>query len=283
MVEASLSDHTHTSYQRGPSSEFSVWGWSRVRWPTRHSPGPGPPPACPSPGGPHSVGGKSGLFQAKIGPVDGQSLSGLSSRIQTESVETKSQTVTEGDGPRSCCGWQSLVSSGEGECGERGQSREGPSGGSPPLQDTGQRPQGPPVSRVLLLQLVPQGSCCPRKVSDEPESVKVALPTATTLPLSPVKSQRSPPPRPHLSTNTRGSAMWEEWDFSWPDSAPLLPALPTQHSGPQRAQRSTCGLRRQPPAPGSSSGSHAACQTGLGKDHTLPPASLGDSGRSCIK
>lgn len=103
--------------------------------------------------------------------------------------------------------------------------------------------------------------------------MKVALPTATTLPLSPVKSQRSPPPRPHLSTNTRGSAMWEEWDFSWPDSAPLLPALPTQHSGPQRAQRSTCGLRRQPPAPGSSSGSHAACQTGLGKDHTLPPAS----------
>lgn len=78
------------------------------------APRPGPPPARPSPGGPHSVGGKSGLFQAKIGPVDGQSLSGLSSRIQTESVGTKSQTVTEGNGPRSRCGWQSLVSSGEG-------------------------------------------------------------------------------------------------------------------------------------------------------------------------
>lgn len=63
------------------------------------APGPSPPPACPSPGGPHSVGSKGGFFQAKIGPVDGQSLSGLSSRIQAESVKTKSPTVMEGNSP----------------------------------------------------------------------------------------------------------------------------------------------------------------------------------------
>lgn len=56
-------------------------------WAGAAAPGPGPPPARPSPGGPHSVGSKSGFFQAKIGPVDGQSLSGLSSGIQTESFE----------------------------------------------------------------------------------------------------------------------------------------------------------------------------------------------------
>lgn len=56
-------------------------------WASTAAPGPGPPSTRPSPGGPHSVGSKSGFFQAKIGPVDGQSLSGLSSRIQTESFE----------------------------------------------------------------------------------------------------------------------------------------------------------------------------------------------------
>lgn len=38
-------------------------------------------------GSPHSVGSKGGFFQAKIGPVDRQSLSGLSGRIQAESFE----------------------------------------------------------------------------------------------------------------------------------------------------------------------------------------------------
>lgn len=33
---------------------------------------------------PRSVGGKGGFFQAEVGPVDGQSLSGLPGRIQTE-------------------------------------------------------------------------------------------------------------------------------------------------------------------------------------------------------
>lgn len=36
-------------------------------------------------GDPHSVGSKGGLFQAKVGPVDGQSLSGLPGGIQAES------------------------------------------------------------------------------------------------------------------------------------------------------------------------------------------------------
>lgn len=36
-------------------------------------------------GDPHSVGGKGGLFQAEVGPVDGQSLSGLPRGIQAES------------------------------------------------------------------------------------------------------------------------------------------------------------------------------------------------------
>lgn len=46
-----------------------------------------PPPACPSPCGPYSVGSKSGFFQGKVGPVDGQSLSGLSSGVQAEPFE----------------------------------------------------------------------------------------------------------------------------------------------------------------------------------------------------
>lgn len=57
---------------------------SQVPWP--HPNGLGELPH-PSPGGPHSVGSKGGFFQAKIGPVDGQSLSGLSGRIQAESFE----------------------------------------------------------------------------------------------------------------------------------------------------------------------------------------------------
>lgn len=51
--------------------------------------GPGPPPAHtrPSLGSPHSVGSKGGFFQAKIGPVDGQSLSGLPGGVQAEPFE----------------------------------------------------------------------------------------------------------------------------------------------------------------------------------------------------
>lgn len=36
---------------------------------------------------PRSVGSKGGFFQAEVGPVDGQSLSGLPGRIQTEPFE----------------------------------------------------------------------------------------------------------------------------------------------------------------------------------------------------
>ena len=74
---------------------------ARVQRPTRtargrhSSSGPGPPPARPSPGGPCSVGSKGGFFQAEIGPVDGQSLSGLPSGIQTEPAKKGSQRSRE--------------------------------------------------------------------------------------------------------------------------------------------------------------------------------------------
>lgn len=131
-------------------------------WASTAAPGPGPPPAHPSPGGPHSVGSKSSFFQAKIGPVDGQSLSGLSSGIQTESVKTKSQTVTDSNSPHPSWCWQSLTTS----LGGGGLSVPDPASRSPPylatlqsgpredgdplLQDTGQCPQCPLVSCVLF-------------------------------------------------------------------------------------------------------------------------------------
>lgn len=52
------------------------------------------PPIYPSPGSPPSVGSKGGFLQAKVGPVDGQSLSVLSSRVQAKPGETKWQIVT---------------------------------------------------------------------------------------------------------------------------------------------------------------------------------------------
>lgn len=65
---------THTQHAREltarPSSRFS-------------SEGPGRPPRGLLQH-PRSVGSKGGFFQAEIGPVDGQSLSGLPGRIQTE-------------------------------------------------------------------------------------------------------------------------------------------------------------------------------------------------------
>lgn len=48
--------------------------------------GPGRPPRRPLQH-PRSVGSKGGFFQAEVGPVDGQSLSGLPGRIQTEPFE----------------------------------------------------------------------------------------------------------------------------------------------------------------------------------------------------
>lgn len=131
-------------------------------WASTAAPGPGPPPAHPSPGGPHSVGSKSSFFQAKIGPVDGQSLSGLSSGIQTESVKTKSQTVTDGNSPHPSWCRQSLTTSlgGGGLSVPDPASRSPPylatlqsgprEGGDPLLQDTGQCPQCPLVSCVLF-------------------------------------------------------------------------------------------------------------------------------------
>lgn len=70
---------------------------ARARQPTGHrqsehsGSGPGPLPMHLSSGGPLSVGSKSGFFQAKIGPVDGQSLSVLSGRIQAESGRQKAK------------------------------------------------------------------------------------------------------------------------------------------------------------------------------------------------
>lgn len=76
---------------RAASSQSGGWGVSGAAhpaqpWASTAAPGPGPPPARPSPGSPHSVGSKGGFFQAEIGPVDGQPLSGLSSGVQTKSA-----------------------------------------------------------------------------------------------------------------------------------------------------------------------------------------------------
>lgn len=103
-------------------------------WASTTAPGPGPPPAHSSSGGPHSVGSKSGFFQAKIGPVDGQSLPGLSSGIQTESVETKSPTVMEGNSLLLSRCWQSLAYSWGLGVGGGGLSVPDPASRSPPPQ-----------------------------------------------------------------------------------------------------------------------------------------------------
>lgn len=96
-----------------------VWRPTRTARGRHGSSGPGPPPACPSPGGPRSVGSKGGFFQAEIGPVDGQSLSGLPSGIQTEPAKKRSPAVTGGRGPHPGCSRRSPAPNGAQRAGPR--------------------------------------------------------------------------------------------------------------------------------------------------------------------
>lgn len=160
---------------------------ARVRQPTRTargrhgSSGPGPPPACPSPGGPRSVGSKGGLFQAEIGPVDGQSLSGLPSGIQTEPAKKRSPAVTGGRGPHPGCSRRSPA--------PNGAQRAGPRWRPPSPHALLPEEQGP-TFRTLASTLDISGALCP-------------FLSFFRKPPVPAKLCPRPPACPHLSTRSQ--------------------------------------------------------------------------------